>query len=60
MCKKYKLQAKRPYENEFTDWCSTDNYDVVKRHIEIIESYGWQWELSTKEENEEGKSDERN
>ena len=43
--KKYCLQAKRPNEEVFTDWCQTDNPEVVKRNIKIIESYGYQWKL---------------
>lgn len=43
--KKYDLRAKRPHEKVFTDWCKTDDYEVVKRHIKIIEGYGYQWEL---------------
>lgn len=46
MCLKYKLQAKRPYEEEFTDWCSTDDPETVKRNIETIEGYGYQWQLT--------------
>ena len=46
MCKKYNLKAKRPYENEFTEWCSTDDYEAVKRNIKAIESYGYQWQLT--------------
>jgi hypothetical protein len=43
------LQAKRPHENTFTEWCTTDDYEVIERNIKIIESYGWQWRL--KEDN---------
>lgn len=54
MCKKYKLQAKRPCEQEFTDWCSTDDPEAVKRNIKTIESYGYQWQLTGgKQENEQ-------
>jgi ribosome-binding protein aMBF1 (putative translation factor) len=42
---KYKLQAKRPHELVFTNWCSTDDYEAVKRNIAVIEGYGWQWQL---------------
>ena len=45
MCKKYRLQAKRPHEIIFTDWCSTDDYEAIKRNIKTIEGLGWQWEL---------------
>lgn len=41
----YKLQAKRPHEKEFSNWCSTKDYEAVKRNIAVIESYGWQWQL---------------
>ena len=54
MCKKYKLQAKRPYEKEFTDWCSTDDYEAVKRNIEVIESYGYKWKLMKGDRENEG------
>lgn len=45
MCKKYRLFAKRPHEKLFTDWCSTDDYEAIKRNIKVIEEYGWQWKL---------------
>lgn len=45
MCKKYKLLSKRPHEKVFTDWCSTDDYELVQRNIKVIEGYGWQWKL---------------
>ena len=52
VCKKYKLQAKRPCETEFTEWCSTDDGEAVKRNIETIEGYGYQWQLTGGQENE--------
>ena len=52
MCKKYKLQAKRPHEEAFTDWCSTDNGEAIKRNIKAIESYGYQWRLTKGAEDE--------
>jgi hypothetical protein len=57
MCKTFNLQAKRPHEKEFTDWCATDDYEVVKRNIKIIESYGYQWRLRTGAENEQREAD---
>lgn len=51
MINRYKLQAKRPHEDVFTEWCSTDNYEAVVRNIKVIESYGWEWQL--KEEDQE-------
>ena len=53
MCKKYRLQAKRPFEKEFTNWCSTDDGEVIKRNIEVIESYGYQWRLTEGEQGDE-------
>lgn len=53
MCKKYKLQAKRPWQNYFTDWSATDDYEVIKRHIKIIESYGYEWQLTEREQEDE-------
>ena len=53
MCKKYELQAKRPWQDKFTDWCSTDDYGVIKRNIKTIESFGYQWKLT------EGATDEK-
>lgn len=53
MCKKYKLQAKRPWQAYFTDWSATDDYEVIKRHIEIIESYGYEWKLTEREQEDE-------
>jgi hypothetical protein len=44
------LQAKRPHENFFTEWCQTDNYEVIERNIKIIESYGWEWRLNGDQE----------
>jgi ribosome-binding protein aMBF1 (putative translation factor) len=52
MINRYKLQAKRPHEDVFTEWCSTDNYEVVERNIKVIESYGWQWQLREGEQEE--------
>ena len=46
MCKKYKLQAKRPNQKEFTNWTETDNYQVIERNIKVIESYGYEWQLT--------------
>ena len=46
MCKKYKLQAKRPHEIEYSEWCSTDDLEAVERNIKTIESYGYQWQLT--------------
>ena len=45
MCAKYELQAKRPSDRFFTEWCSTDDYEIVKRGIKAIESYGYLWRL---------------
>ena len=53
MCKKYKLKAKRPWQNHFTDWSATDDYGVIKRHIKIIESYGYEWKLTEREQEDE-------
>jgi hypothetical protein len=50
MINRYKLQAKRPHEDVFTEWCSTDNYEAVVRNIKVIESYGWEWQLKTEED----------
>ena len=46
MCKKYRLQAKRPSDKDFSDWLSTDDYEVVKRNIKTINSLGWKWKLN--------------
>lgn len=46
MCKKYKLEAKRACETVFTDWCSTDDGEIVKRNIKTIEILGWQWRVT--------------
>lgn len=46
MCKKYKLQAKRPHQKEFTNWTETDNYKAIERNIKVIESYGYEWRLT--------------
>ena len=54
MCKKYRLQVKRPHEKHFTEWCSTDDYKTIKRNIKTIEGYGYIWKL-TKEESENEK-----
>ena len=51
MCK-YKLKAKRPYEKEFTEWCSTDDGEAVKRNIDTIENYGYQWQLTGGQDDE--------
>ena len=45
MCKRYRLQAKRTHEKEYTNWCSTNDCEVIERNIAVIESYGWQWQL---------------
>jgi hypothetical protein len=39
------LQAKRPHEKVFTEWCSSNDYDTIQRNIKIIENYGWLWNL---------------
>lgn len=52
---KYSLYAKRPHEKVFTDWCKTDNLDIVKRNIKYIKSYGYEWELRMEEDH--GKAD---
>ena len=54
MCKKYILQAKRPSENEYSEWCNTDNYEVVERNIKIIESYGYLWRVKGVQEMKSG------
>ena len=54
MCK-YRLKAKRPHEQVFTEWCSADDYEAIKRNIQTIEGLGWNWEL--KEGNEENDID---
>ena len=46
MCQKYKLEAKRPWQDEFTPWCDTDNYEAIERNIKTIESYGYEWKLT--------------
>ena len=48
MCKKYKLQAKRPWQEEFTNWCDTDDLEAIERNIKTIESYGYEWQLTRK------------
>jgi hypothetical protein len=48
----YTLQAKRPFEKVFTEWCSTDDYEVIQKNIKIIESYGYQWQLKEKDRTE--------
>ena len=53
MCKKYKLQAKRPWETEFTGYCNTDDYELIKQNIKTIEGLGWQWELSERDPEKE-------
>ena len=50
---KYRLQAKRPYQDEFTEWCSTNSEEVVERKIKTIEEYGYQWRLIEGEEEAE-------
>lgn len=50
---RYMLQAKRPHEKFFTEWCQTDNYEVIERNIKIIESYGWEWRLNGDQERAE-------
>ena len=57
MCKKYKLKAKRPWQNHFTDWSATDDYEVIKRHIKVIESYGYEWKLTEREQEDEQRED---
>ena len=57
MCKKYKLKAKRPWQNHFTDWSATDDYGVIKRHIKVIESYGYEWKLTEREQEDEQRED---
>ena len=52
MCKKYILKAKRPYEEHFTEWCSTDDRETVERNINVIESYGYLWQLTRGEQYE--------
>ena len=42
---KYELQAKRPSDWLFTDWCDTNDYETVQRNIKVIESYGYRWRL---------------
>ena len=54
MCKKYRLQAKRPYEAEFTEWCSTDDGEIIRNNIEVIESYGYLWQLTRGTQEDEG------
>lgn len=57
MCKKYILQAKRPCEKEFTEWCNTDDYETIERNIKVIESYGYLWRVKgLKGETEQMKS----
>lgn len=43
---RYKLKVKRPIDSGFSDWTSTNDHEVIKKNIEVIESYGWQWELA--------------
>lgn len=47
---RYMLQAKRPHEKFFTEWCSTDDYEVIQKSIKIIESYGYQYQVKENEE----------
>ena len=47
---RYMLQAKRPHEKVFTEWCSTDDYEVIQKSIKIIESYGYQYQVKENEE----------
>lgn len=47
---RYTLQAKRPHEKFFTEWCSTDDYEVIQKSIKIIESYGYQYQVKENEE----------
>ena len=57
MCKKYKLQAKRPWQAYFTDWTATDDYEVIKRNIKTIESMGYEWQLAEGADNEQREAD---
>ena len=50
MFNRYMLWAKRPHEAMFTEWCQTDNYEVVERNTQVIESYGWEWKLEDVQE----------
>jgi hypothetical protein len=43
---RYKLKVKRPIDSGFSDWTFTNDHEVIKKNIEVIESYGWQWELA--------------
>jgi hypothetical protein len=43
--RRYRLQAKRPHETTYSEWCSTEDYQAVLRNIDTIESYGWMWRI---------------
>ena len=53
MCKKYTLKAKRPNEKEYSEWCSTNDGETIKRNVEVVESYGYRWRLTGGEQENE-------
>ena len=41
----YLLCARRTPKEEWTAWTHTNSMEAVRRNIETIEGFGWQWKL---------------
>ena len=41
----YKLYVRRNPCEKWCYWTATDNMDRLVANIEIVERYGWQWEV---------------
>lgn len=42
---KYNLYARRSASEHWTPWTVTNDVEFCRHHIDVIESYGWQWEV---------------
>ena len=41
----YKLYVRRNPCEKWCYWARTDSLDILAANIEIVEKYGWQWEV---------------
>lgn len=41
----YNLYARRSPSERWSIWLTTNDLETCRRNIDVIESYGWQWEV---------------
>ena len=44
---KYNLIVRRHAGEDWSAWCNTDDDEIFKKNIQVIEHNGWRWSLET-------------